>query len=96
MGFWRRHVPYIRLDDPEAKTFAHFFLQIGSHDHLAEITIPTLVTHGRHDFMVPTVNGISLSQDLPNATLIVYADAGHGHAFQFPELHAHHVDTFLA
>jgi pimeloyl-ACP methyl ester carboxylesterase len=67
----------------------------GSFDRLSEIKTPTLVTNGRADFMIPTANSFVMSQGLPNATLIVYPDSGHGHCFQFPELHNKHVTMFL-
>ncbi|CAI0650318.1 unnamed protein product [Colletotrichum noveboracense] len=37
----------------------------------------------------------SLQRNLPNAQLIIYPDAGHGHLFQVPELYAKHLDLFL-
>jgi pimeloyl-ACP methyl ester carboxylesterase len=33
--------------------------------------------------MVPTTNTRDLARRLPNSTLIVYPDAGHGGVFQF-------------
>jgi hypothetical protein len=34
-------------------------------------------------------------QHIPNATLIVYPDCGHGAIFQYPELSVSHVRLFL-
>ena len=34
--------------------------------------------NGHNDIMVPTINSFSLSQNIPNAQLIIYPDAGHG------------------
>jgi pimeloyl-ACP methyl ester carboxylesterase len=62
---------------------------------LKAITQPTLVVNGHNDIMVPTVNSFTLSQNIPNAQLIIYPDAGHGSLFQFPELFVTHGRIFL-
>lgn len=49
---------------------------------LSAITHPVLVANGEHDRMVPTSNSYDLARRLPNATLRIYADAGHGGIFQ--------------
>jgi len=43
--------------------------------------------------MVPTPNTRDLAQRLPNSTLIIYPDAGHGGIFQF---HSDFVPSALA
>jgi pimeloyl-ACP methyl ester carboxylesterase len=53
---------------------------------LKTIQQPTLVVNGKHDLLVPTINSYILQQHLPNATLIIYPDSGHGAIFQFSEL----------
>lgn len=65
------------------------------YDWLKNIPHPTLVTNGIEDVMVPTKNSFILSEKLPNAQLIIYPDSGHGHLFQFPELFAENVNSFL-
>lgn len=50
---------------------------------LSVIQQPVLVANGDHDRMVPTVNTYDLAKRLPNSTLIIYPDAGHGGVFQF-------------
>jgi pimeloyl-ACP methyl ester carboxylesterase len=62
---------------------------------LKAITQPTLVMNGHNDIMVPTINSFTLSQNIPNAQLIVYPDSGHGSLFQFPELFVAHGRIFL-
>jgi pimeloyl-ACP methyl ester carboxylesterase len=62
---------------------------------LSAITQPTLVATGDNDTMMLTENSRLLAQNLPNAQLRVYADAGHGFLSQYPELFADHVRAFL-
>ncbi len=57
---------------------------------------PTLVVNGIHDEMIPVSNSYRLSENLPNAVLLVYPDSGHGSLFQFHESFARHAAAFLA
>lgn len=50
---------------------------------LSVIKQPVLVVNGDDDRMVPTSNSRDLARRLPNATLIIYPDAGHGGVFQY-------------
>jgi pimeloyl-ACP methyl ester carboxylesterase len=63
---------------------------------LKRIRQPTLVVNGIHDEMVPVSNSYWLSANLPNAMLITYPDSGHGALFQFHDLFAHQVASFLS
>lgn len=63
---------------------------------LKRITQPTLVVNGVHDEMIPVRNSYWLSENLPNAVLMTYPDAGHGSLFQFHESFAHQAREFLA
>lgn len=65
------------------------------HAYLKTINQPTLVVNGHNDIMVPTVNSFILSQNMPNAQLIIYPDSGHGAHFQYPELFVTHARLFL-
>src|SRR5882724_2415001 len=62
---------------------------------LKAIQQPTLVVNGHNDIMVPTINSFTLSQNIPNAQLIICPDAGHGALFQVPELFVAHAEMFL-
>jgi len=62
---------------------------------LRGIQQPTLVVNGVHDEMIPVFNSYSLVENLPNAMLIVYPDAGHGSLFQYNELFVGQVKSFL-
>jgi pimeloyl-ACP methyl ester carboxylesterase len=50
---------------------------------LSVVKQPVLVVNGDNDRMVPTINSHDLARRLPNSTLIIYPDAGHGGVFQF-------------
>lgn len=62
---------------------------------LKKIKQPVLVVNGHDDIMVPTVNSFILQQQLPNATLILYPDSGHGAIFQYPDRFAAHANLFF-
>ena len=61
-----------------------------------DLTIPVLVANGVKDVMIPTYQSFALAQALPNATLIVYPDAGHAFMFQYPDAFARDIEQFLA
>jgi pimeloyl-ACP methyl ester carboxylesterase len=63
---------------------------------LRKIQQPTLVVNGVHDEMIPVRNSYWLSENLPNAVLLVYPDSGHGSLFQFHESFTRQVTAFLA
>ena len=63
--------------------------------HLAEITHPTLIVNGVDDVMIATINSWHMVQNIPNAQLIVYPDAGHGAQFQYPQRFLKHATQFL-
>lgn len=50
---------------------------------LSIVKQPVLVANGDADRMVPTTNTYDLARRLPNSTLVIYPDAGHGGIFQF-------------
>lgn len=62
---------------------------------LEKLELPVLVINGKEDVVVPTVNSYVLQQHLPNATLIIYPDSGHGSIFQFPEAFVRDANLFL-
>ncbi len=67
----------------------------GVWDYLAEIHQPTLVVHGSNDLIIPTINGFTLQQRLPNAQLIIYPDSNHAPFYQYPDLFLAHASLFL-
>jgi pimeloyl-ACP methyl ester carboxylesterase len=64
-------------------------------DYLAEIHHPALVVHGHNDLIIPTVNGFTLQQHLPDAQLIIYPDSSHAPFYQYPGLFLAHASLFL-
>ncbi len=60
---------------------------------LSVVKQPVLVVNGDADRMVPTPNTHDLARRLPNSSLIIYPDAGHGGIFQF---HSEFVPSALA
>jgi pimeloyl-ACP methyl ester carboxylesterase len=62
---------------------------------LKRIHQPTLVVNGTYDEMIPVSNSYRLSENLPNAMLLVYPDAGHGSLFQYHESFTQHAAAFL-
>ena len=64
-------------------------------DYLAQIRQPTLVLEGNNDLIIPTINGYTLQQHLPNAQLIVYPDSSHAPFYQYPKLFLAHASLFL-
>ncbi|CAN7200100.1 MULTISPECIES: alpha/beta fold hydrolase [unclassified Variovorax] len=50
---------------------------------LSVVKHPVLIVNGDDDRMVPTTNSRDLARRLPNSTLLIYPDAGHGGVFQF-------------
>jgi pimeloyl-ACP methyl ester carboxylesterase len=63
---------------------------------LRTIQHPTLVVNGVHDEMIPIANSYRLVENLPNAVLLAYPDAGHGSLFQYHESFARHAAAFLS
>jgi pimeloyl-ACP methyl ester carboxylesterase len=53
------------------------------------------VLNGTRDVLIPTFNAFALSQQLPNAQLILYPNAGHGSLFQYPDRFLQDVSRFL-
>jgi pimeloyl-ACP methyl ester carboxylesterase len=62
---------------------------------LQDLTMPVLVANGAHDVMTDAFNTYAMSTRLPNATIILYSDAGHAFLFQHPEKFGQQVLEFL-
>lgn len=106
LAFWERRHRRVEQDPPssmavaQAQAEAHSaYLQplpgANPYAFLNAVTQPTLVLNGVHDIMIPTINSWHLSQNIPNAQLLIYPDAGHGAQFQYPERFLQHAIQFL-
>jgi len=106
LAFWERRHQRVDQDPPsspavaKAQTEAHAaYLQPlpgeNPYAFLRAIKQPTLVLNGVRDVMIPTINSWYLSQNIPNAQLIIYPDAGHAAQFQYPERFLKHAIQFL-
>lgn len=66
---------------------------------LNKIMQATLVVNGIDDVMIATINFLYLAQNIPDAQLILYPDAGHGVSvgahFQYPERFLKHAIQLL-
>src|SRR5262249_4867797 len=62
---------------------------------LRAIRQPTLVVTGVRDELIPVSNSSRLVENLSNAALHVYPDAGHGSLFQYHVSFVRHATTFL-
>jgi pimeloyl-ACP methyl ester carboxylesterase len=51
---------------------------------------------GFKDEMIPVRNSYWLAENMPNAVLLVYPDAGHGSLFQYAESFTRHATAFLS
>lgn len=61
-----------------------------------DLRLPVLVANGAHDVMLPAYRSFVLSQQAPDAKLILYPDAGHAFLFQDIADFAAEIDLFLA
>lgn len=50
---------------------------------LSRISAPTLIGNGEHDRMVPAMLSDDMHARIPDSTLIVYPESGHGGVFQY-------------
>jgi pimeloyl-ACP methyl ester carboxylesterase len=64
-------------------------------NRLQQIKQPVLIVNGRNDIICPTINSYIMFQNLPDAILNLYPDAGHGSIFQYPGLFLAAAISFL-
>ncbi len=106
-AFWQRR--HLRPDqDPpsspavmqaQIEAHMHYLPKLDGADpyaHLRGIRQPTFILNGINDVMVPTINSWYMAQNIPNAQLFIYPDAGHAAQFQCPERFLQHAIQFLA
>lgn len=66
-----------------------------SFDRLGELQMPVLVMNGDDDLLIPTSRSWEMSTKIGNAQLIIYPRAGHGFLYQYSELVARDINSFL-
>ncbi|UUU36670.1 alpha/beta hydrolase [Streptomyces sp. CA-210063] len=105
-AFWERRHQRADQDPPSSPEVAQAQIEAvmaygeplpgeNPYAHLNAITQPTLVLNGENDVMVASINSWHLAQNIPNAQLLIYPDAGHGAHFQHPERFLKHAVQFL-
>ena len=60
-----------------------------------ELRLPILVANGAHDVMIPAYRSYVLSQQAPDAKLVLYPNAGHAFLFQEIEDFSQEIARFL-
>ncbi len=104
--FWNRRHQRVDQDPPSSpevmqaqiESNMYYLPKLDPKDpfaHLREIKQPTFILNGVNDVMIPTINSWSMGQNIPNAQLFVYPDAGHAAQFQYPERFLKHAIQFL-
>ena len=106
LEFWERRHLRVNQDPPSSlgvataqqEAYAAYMQPLPGdkpYAFLNKITQPALVVNGIDDVMIPTINSLYLAQNVPDAQLILYPDAGHGAQFQYPERFLKHALQFL-
>ncbi len=62
---------------------------------LTSIMVPTLVLHGRYDWVIPLREAEEIAQNIPHAQLHVFEQGGHGIHGDAPEAYTQVIRTFL-
>lgn len=65
-------------------------------DDLSAIKVPVFVANGDHDLMVASEHSADMARRLPDASLQIYPNSGHGGVFQHHETFVPQVLEFLA
>ncbi|MEU6231268.1 alpha/beta hydrolase, partial [Streptomyces sp. NPDC047042] len=105
-AFWERRHQRADQDPPSSPAVAQAQLEAATaygqplpgenpYAFLNAITQPTLVLNGTNDVMIASINSWHLVQNIPNAQLLIYSDAGHAAHFQYPERFLKHALQFL-
>lgn len=62
---------------------------------LPEITVPTLVLAGRHDWVTPVSQSVAMHQGIPNSKLVIMEDSAHMGFAEEPEAYLNYLTDFL-
>jgi pimeloyl-ACP methyl ester carboxylesterase len=69
---------------------------VSAPDDLSLIAQPVFVANGDHDLMVESSLSADMARRLPNATLAIYPESGHGGVFQHHQVFVPAVLAFLS
>lgn len=75
--------------------FSHNLPNYDIRDRLHEITVPVLITVGRHDWITPVEASEELHALLPNSELVIFENSGHSPQIEEYEAWAATVERFL-
>jgi pimeloyl-ACP methyl ester carboxylesterase len=81
--------------NPVKAIVAFYTNEGGWFQRLKDIRQPTLVANGNADLAFPMINSIILARQIPGATLLLHANAGHAFLFQKPDRFAADLSNFL-
>ena len=104
--FWARRHQRVDQDPPsspeviqaQVESNMYYLPKLDPKDpfaHLRAIQQPTFILNGVNDVMIPTINAWTMGQNIPNAQVFIYPDAGHAAQFQYPERFLKHAIQFL-
>jgi proline iminopeptidase len=67
------------VDNPlvAAYMFEHVIPKYDVRQRLGEITVPTLVISGRHDWVTPVSESEQIARGIPNSELVIFEESGH-------------------
>jgi len=91
---WRKKL--LAVDVPGAHAMIRaVFDRDDVHGRLGEITCPAVVIHGEEDVAIEIERGRELARDLPDATFVPIANAGHASPWEEPEPVTNAIKDFL-
>jgi len=76
--------------------FAHNLPNFDIKPRLREVKVPVLITHGRHDWIIPLSAAEDMQRLYPNARLVVFEKSGHSPQVEEVETWTTAVRKFLA
>jgi proline iminopeptidase len=85
-----------RNEDIDAQMQERFPNTYDVRPQLTSIALPTLVLHGRYDWIIPVSESEEMAQKIPNAQLYIFEDAGHGIPYDASEELIERIRLFLA
>jgi pimeloyl-ACP methyl ester carboxylesterase len=85
-----------RSNGPDAIQLMECLEVVDVGHRLSEISLPTLILHGRRDVITPMANAENLAAKIPNSKLVVIEDTGHVPTITRPAIVAKAIAEFFA